>query len=203
MTVAVVILSTRVSRRGTELVPSRELEFRLRKGAQVFEQTIGPKIIIACGKGRNKQVRSASHVMRTYLNQVLGINDECIYEQFYSEDTIEDALFTRKLIEELNQSGLSFFDPYQGEYIELPAIDKLIIVTSDYHIVRARICFQHFFNSSKITMMPAGTPERINQKRQIKENQILGEKYFNFILEKKKNKNAIIEARTRAYFFFV
>jgi uncharacterized SAM-binding protein YcdF (DUF218 family) len=69
-------------------------------------------------------------------NAILGLAEE-------SQNTVEDAWFSKQLLEE-------------------HSVESICVVTSQVHVARARLIFEHFFEPAILTFI--GTPNGVNAK---------------------------------------
>lgn len=118
---AMIILGEPVERDGTI---GFELKSRIDTAMSYFRKGIANVIILSGGKtSHNKLDISEAEGMKRYLVEN-GLNQKVILKEEYSKDTIGNALFTKtKVLDEKKYK-------------------KLLIVTSDYHIPRARYIFK-------------------------------------------------------------
>jgi len=193
MTTVIVILSTDVVIKNNKYVPSEELKYRIDSGVKKFTELYYKKakdedvIIILCGKGRKDGV-CTSNVMKEYIETMYPkIHSDFILEQPYSTDTIEDAIFVKKIINDAESSSFFGFIEY-GKFVKFYPITRLVIVTSNYHIRRSQLCFEKVFNSKilKIDMYPVKIPDKISNYRQKTEDRIFNRinAYKNLLHEK-------------------
>lgn len=102
--------------RGME--PSRVLRLRLEQAQKAYEQGLGGKIIVCGGKGTDETVPEAV-VMAAYL-KARGVPGEDILLEAQSRNTRENLRFAKRIMEA---------NGYQ----------TCVLVTSDYHMMRARM----------------------------------------------------------------
>ncbi len=100
------------------LEPGRVLRARLEQAQKAYEQGLGGKILVCGGKGTDETVPEAA-AMAAYL-KAQGVPDEDILLEQDSRNTRENLRFAKRIMEA---------NGYQ----------TCVLVTSDYHMMRARM----------------------------------------------------------------
>lgn len=118
--------------------PSLTLQERLETGVTYLQVHQNIPVIVTGGQGPGETV-SEAQAMRTYLLQ-RGISKERIILENRSQSTMENFLFTAKLLKEAK--------------VVSPV--RIIVVTSDFHLFRAKILAER--NGFVIECLPAPTP---------------------------------------------
>ena len=131
------------------------LYYRLEEGFKVYNEIDNPAKIIICSGGGSV---NEAVIMKEYLTEK-GIPDYRIHKEIYSKNTIENCIFTyqllsRYLAKELSLEEIQGKDVSNQRQLELDGINKLTwidiskinihLVTSDYHIERSLLIFNHF-----------------------------------------------------------
>lgn len=109
-----IILDAKVNEDGV----SKTLKLRLDKGIQYYNKNKDINIIVSGGQGEDEVTTEAS-AMRNYLLEN-GVNEENIILEDRSTTTLENIIFSKKIMEDLNLNN------------------RVLIVTSDYHLFRGR-----------------------------------------------------------------
>lgn len=100
------------------LEPGRVLRARLEQAQKAYEQGLGGKILVCGGKGTDETV-SEAEAMAAYL-KAQGVPGEDILLEAQSRNTRENLRFAKRIMEA---------NGYQ----------TCVLVTSDYHMMRARM----------------------------------------------------------------
>ncbi|WP_432663008.1 YdcF family protein [Wukongibacter baidiensis] len=100
---------------------SKRLEGRLKEGLKYLKEKTDVKVIVSGGQGRDELI-SEAEAMGRYLNS-RGINKDRIIYEDKSTSTIENMVFSKRIINTINNN----------EDI------KVLIITSDYHMFRAKM----------------------------------------------------------------
>ena len=95
--------------------PSEVLRRRLNSAAQYLNQNPDTMVIVSGGQGSNELISEAAG-MRQYLVEI-GISDERILVEDQSTNTMENLVFSSRLLDKEN--------------------DKVVIVTNNFHMFRA------------------------------------------------------------------
>jgi uncharacterized SAM-binding protein YcdF (DUF218 family) len=107
---------------------SRSCLARLHKAEKIARQT-HPDIVILSGWGREGAPVTEARLM----SQAWSVKESLIIEDPFAQTTVENALFARQIL-----------DGY-GE-----GVSKLIVVTSAWHAMRARLSFKIAFKGSSV-----------------------------------------------------
>lgn len=99
-------------------IPSKTLESRLKVGTQFLLKNQNLPVVVSGGQGKGETVSEAKAMGRYLIKN--GIEENRIYYESKSTTTYENLKYSKQI---LNQLGVN--DP------------TVLIVTSDYHIVRA------------------------------------------------------------------
>lgn len=109
-----IILGAKVNEDGV----SKTLKLRLDKGIEYYNRNKNINIIVSGGQGKDEVTTEAS-AMKNYLLEN-GVNEENIILEDRATTTLENIIFSKKIMEDLNLGK------------------KALIVTSDYHLFRGR-----------------------------------------------------------------
>ncbi|MDD4569120.1 MAG: YdcF family protein [Tepidanaerobacteraceae bacterium] len=101
-------------------VPSPSLKYRLQKALEYAKKYPQIPIVVSGGQGPDEWVTEAEAMKRFFLQN--GIEEERIIKEDGSTNTRENLLFAREVIK------------YEGELKKL----KVMIITSEYHMFRAK-----------------------------------------------------------------
>lgn len=101
--------------------PSLTLQERLKTGIKYLNETPDLQVIVTGGQGPGEMI-SEAEAMGTYLKEH-GISESRIIYESASQSTMENFLFSSKVLEEISAEK-----PF-----------KVNIVTSDFHLLRARM----------------------------------------------------------------
>ena len=112
---------------------------RCRQALAVYRRTPAAKIIPTGGWGEhfNTAVQPHGHYVRKFL-EAKGVPADDILECVESANTVEDAKLCRTVVER-------------------HGINDLIVVTSDFHVPRARFLFEREFPKAMLTFSGAKT----------------------------------------------
>ncbi|WP_341363564.1 YdcF family protein [Thalassospira sp. SN3W] len=122
---AVAILSHVMSQEG---ILGEETVSRVDKSLEVFYEFKCNFLITSGWDYRNDTDLKIGSVVREYIVNKININPSCVLEDTSSRDTVGDAFFIRKKIRDLS-------------------VKRLFVITSDYHVDRARLIFESFFDA--------------------------------------------------------
>jgi len=150
----IVVLGERLSDDGQ---PSDILKDRVATAVKYFSEHSGN--IIACimtGGPASNQNHLPEALCMEKIAIESGMPEAVIYIEDHSFNTIENAIYTLKLIQK-NQLDISDY--------------SLVLITSDYHMNRARIIFSTIFGSTfPIIPVESKTPLSIwNERRQVED----------------------------------
>lgn len=138
----VLVLGARVLDENT---PCKTLEKRLKSALTYLKKFENSKVIVSGGKGIDEPV-SESFVMRKYLINY-GIDIDRIIVEDSSTNTFENLKNTKKLLKN---------------------IDEILIITSKYHLFRAKILAKRV-GFKKINLIGSGISYESMQKNLIRE----------------------------------
>ena len=151
---AIIVLGAPNDEHGTLSSIAKE---RCGQALKEFQRSPESRIITTGGWGKhfNTTKRPHGHYLREYL-KARGIPDRAFLECAESSNTIEDAKLCRPIVE---RHGLG----------------KLIVVTSDFHVARARFVFQREFPGVPFEFSASKTelPERELRERILHETTAL------------------------------
>jgi len=111
---------------------SKELDGRARLGASVFKKYPQSLIILSGGLTNLKCRRTEAEIMEEIM-LADEIPKSAIIKENMSRNTIENALYVKKKLRELKI---------------IP--DRILLVTSCYHVFRSKIIFENFFSGVNI-----------------------------------------------------
>lgn len=109
-----IILGAKVNEDGV----SKTLKLRLDKALEYYEKNKDINIIVSGGQGKD-EVTTEALAMKNYLVEH-GVNDEDIILEDKATTTLENIIFSKKIIDDLNLGN------------------RALIVTSDYHLFRGK-----------------------------------------------------------------
>jgi len=156
-----------------EYIPGEMLKMRLDAAIQAYIKFYTNKLIIIVsgrsGSGNDyavddtgKAINEAS-VMKEYLVQK-GVPAEVIFEEGISRNTIENCIYSLKLVAELELDLTVQKNSDSEEFVSVGPIEKLYIVTSDFHMPRSEKIFRHFTRSGlEINCVSATSPTNIRE----------------------------------------
>lgn len=110
---------------------------RLNKCLDIYNKKDNNKILLT--GGHSKGIKVAKHPYSYYAKQLLlkkGVHEEDVLGLVMSKDTVEDAKLSVPYL-------VSFRDK------------KIIIITSDFHMVRARYIFNRVFQGDELIFIEA------------------------------------------------
>ncbi len=118
---------------------------RLNKGLQEYRRHPGYKILCTGGFGEHFNTTDKPHACYA-INYLLqqGLLEIDILEIAESQNTVEDALLSKPIIEKYN-------------------VTSLIIVSSDFHMLRVRYIFEKVYRGYHLTF--SGTETDYNEER--------------------------------------
>lgn len=167
---AVIVLGSRIiiDAHTGQYVPGKTLLERLETAYQFLADNGDDKTIIIVSGGvlPNKCISEAT-IMKSFLVK-LGISSNRIFEENRSHNTIENCIFSFELMDELIRKRVSFQElhpnylcNYYGScrYGEIPPITEAVVISSDFHIPRVKVIFNHF-NRNRIRLMFLGSISR-------------------------------------------
>lgn len=127
---------------------------RLNKAIEIFNRDAENTIIIVTGGFTSSNITSEAFAMKKYLIQQ-GIPEYKIFEEKQATNTIENAYYTKNLLDQLRHGKLTyqevnhenFMCNYYGCRIsgEIDKFDQLCVITSDYHMPRTKQIFYSYF----------------------------------------------------------
>jgi uncharacterized SAM-binding protein YcdF (DUF218 family) len=116
---------------------------RAQGALEQYRRRPGAKLVVTGGYGRfNPAPRPHAHYMAAHLIEQ-GVDPGDILAQVESAHTVEDAALTRALLDGADCS--------------------IVVVTSEIHVPRARLIFEHFYPSTRLTFV--GTPDAVSAER--------------------------------------
>ncbi|MEG6612356.1 YdcF family protein [Pseudoclostridium thermosuccinogenes] len=100
---------------------SLTLKQRLDKGIEYLNRYPDTKVIVSGGQGYGEDISEAEAMKRYLVNR--GINPERVIMEDKSTSTMENFRFSKKLISDMENQD----------------IDKIMIVTNDFHMLRSKM----------------------------------------------------------------
>lgn len=122
---------------------------RLRRGAAEFLAEPNTRVLVTGGFGPhfNRTARPHAEYARAFLLS-LGVPERAFTESALSGNTVEDALLARPIVD---RSGAR----------------RLIVVTSDFHLDRARFVFDRVFSDLERVYSPAPHEGPVDAAREL------------------------------------
>ena len=145
-----IILAHAVDKKGKLSLIAKE---RLEKGLEVFHKLNIDKIQLTGGTGINfNQTKKPFYYYSKKYLVSKGINKEIFFPGVDSQNTVKDAIFSRRNIDNEN---------------------TVIVVTSDYHMKRVKFIFKKVFKRYKIKFYSSKTKIDKEQLKKLKEHEKL------------------------------
>jgi uncharacterized SAM-binding protein YcdF (DUF218 family) len=120
---------------------------RARGALDVYRRQLGTGLLVTGGHGRfNPAPLPHAHYLAAHLIQQ-GVEADDILAQIESAHTVEDAALAHQFLRETTRSHLR----------------SMTVVTSEVHVPRARLIFEHFFSPAQLAFV--GTPDAVSPKR--------------------------------------
>lgn len=124
----------------------RESRLRADKGYELYKKGVVNKLILSGWDYREDSKITLARAMRNYLQNTYCFSKESIYLCEDSRDTVGDAVFSRKKIE------------------ENPTNNTFCVVTSNFHKERARKIFE-FVYGKRFQIKLIGVGKRLTKKK--------------------------------------
>ncbi|WP_176719909.1 YdcF family protein [Desulfuribacillus alkaliarsenatis] len=140
--------------------PSLSLRYRLQSGLKYLEQYPDSKVIVTGGLGAGEAYTEAE-IMKKFLVE-RGIDKQRIIKEEQATNTFENLLFSKEIIleaqtlEEKTLDDKTLEEQTLEEQLDGEAI-KLMIVTSDFHLYRAKLI------AKRLGFEPYGIPAKTPQ----------------------------------------
>lgn len=111
------------------------LQNRLDKALDLYHDSL---IIVSGGRVQKECIHTEAYVMKKYLMDTHNIPSDKIIQESRSQNTIENAKYTLKIIK---QKNIQF--------------DKIIVVSSSFHLKRVSNIFKYFYHqySRRVNLM--------------------------------------------------
>ena len=138
-----------------------ELRRRVETGVQLFRRGLAPRLVMAGGPAPSGDVEA--DVMRDFAIR-LGVPPHAILRERRSQDTIENARFS-----------ITMLCKNETE----PCIPEVIIVSSPYHLRRARMLFE--CAGARAQVAPTPVPSHANYARSFAFRERFVWAYYGFI----------------------
>ncbi|MCF6345032.1 MAG: YdcF family protein [Thiomicrorhabdus sp.] len=140
---AIIVLGNLMSQSGKL---NAESSARMEVAIEAFHNQLAP-CMVACGWDyREDSSITIADAMKTYAIEVGGIPSEVILTEKMSRDTVGDAVFTKKNL------------AIKREW------SSLLIVTSDYHVIRTNEIFSFIYGKSfGIKVVAASTGKKVGE----------------------------------------
>jgi uncharacterized SAM-binding protein YcdF (DUF218 family) len=149
---------------------------RARGALEVYRECTGRRLVVTGGYGHfNPAPLPHAHYMARYLI-AQGVDPTDILAQVESAHTVEDAALTRQFLDAFAESeradsgradsgrtGSGPAEPARRHSDARQDPFTLTIVTSDVHVPRARLIFEHFFPPARLVTI--GTPDAVSPQR--------------------------------------
>lgn len=102
------------------------LQNRLDKGKELYHDSL---IIVSGGRVQKECIHTEAYVMKKYLIDTCNIPSDKIIQESRSKNTIENARYTLKIIQQRN---IQF--------------NKIMVVSSSFHLKRVSNIFKYFYH---------------------------------------------------------
>ena len=102
------------------------LQNRLDKGKELYHDSL---IIVSGGRVQKEYIHTEAYIMKKYLIDTYNIPSDKIIQESRSKNTIENARYTLKIIQQRN---IQF--------------NKIIVVSSSFHLKRVSYIFKYFYH---------------------------------------------------------
>mgnify|MGYP001428181223 CR=1 FL=1 len=102
------------------------LQNRLDKGKELYHDSL---IIVSGGRVQKECIHTEAYVMKKYLIDACNIPSDKIIQESRSKNTIENARYTLKIIQQRN---IQF--------------NKIMVVSSSFHLKRVSNIFKYFYH---------------------------------------------------------
>jgi uncharacterized SAM-binding protein YcdF (DUF218 family) len=129
----------------------------------------GARLLVTGGYGRfNPAPLPHAHYMAAHLVEQ-GVDPDHILARVESAHTVEDAALTYRLLEGLAGSGhwdaptTTTADASLTRAGTRLSVVSIVVVTSELHVPRARLIFEHFYDPAQLTFV--GTPDAVSPER--------------------------------------
>ena len=117
---------------------------RAQGALEVYRRRTGSRLVVTGGYGRfNPAPLPHAHYLAAHLI-AQGVDPDHILARVESAHTVEDAALARK-------------------YLAPLFVHSICVVTSDVHVPRARLIFEHFFRPALLVFI--GTPDAVSPQR--------------------------------------
>jgi uncharacterized SAM-binding protein YcdF (DUF218 family) len=134
---------------------------RARGALEQYRSRPGARLLATGGYGHfNPAPRPHATYLAAYLVEQ-GADPDDILAQVESAHTVEDAALTRRFLDALVEPGRE--DAPSAEKRARPCVRSIVVVTSEVHVPRARLIFQHFYDPARLTFV--GTPDAVSPER--------------------------------------
>ena len=134
---------------------------RARGALEHYYRPPGAKLVVTGGYGHfNPAPQPHAHYMAAYLIEQ-GVDPGDVLAQVESAHTVEDAALTRRFLLQLVDSGRG-----DSPTVEIGAslpVSSIVVVTSEVHVPRAQLIFEHFFSPAQLAFV--GTPNAVSAER--------------------------------------
>ncbi len=124
-------------------------EERINRAFKEYKSNPGFQILLTGGFGEHFNTTDLPHAHYAKMHLLhLGVPEKDFLEFAISSNTVEDALFSKPIIENLT-------------------IEKIIVVTSDFHVERVKTIFESIFPkcniefSSSLTVLPTSQLKKL------------------------------------------
>lgn len=158
---SIVVLSHLMTKNG---IPGNETKSRANLAIRLFNTDKFNYLITSGWAYRNDCDYRICDVVKEYILKSSEINSNKIKVLPHSRDTVGDAFFSLKFVKEVG-------------------IKKLIVITSDYHVLRSRLIFKKFFrNIADLEIMGINSELKNNKdivKKELKSTEVFMETFKN------------------------
>ena len=185
---AVIILANGINEHGQL---DQDTKARMDEGLKLLLSN-KTKNLVPCGGQlvKDKAHGTYSEVMARYALENMAVKED-IYLETYSQETVGQAILSkRNIVNTLRYGAIlerKVLDGIEKKIIPAQYWNKLVVITSDWHVERVREIFNFVYSSSRFEMDYVGVPVNLKHQElnQIAEREALSlasfKKNFHFI----------------------
>jgi uncharacterized SAM-binding protein YcdF (DUF218 family) len=134
---------------------------RAQGALEQYRSRPGARLLATGGHGHfNPAPQPHAYYMATYLIEQ-GVDPNDILARVESAHTVEDAALTRRVLGAFIEPGHE--DAPSAAKRARSYVRSIVVVTSEVHVPRAQLIFQHFYDPARLTFV--GTPDAVPPER--------------------------------------